>query len=77
MDPIAKNLGPAVTSGQLALAWVMKNERVSTAIIGATSLKQMEENLVAVEYIEKPTPEIMEEIDTLLGNKPKLVPWRY
>jgi len=36
-----------LTLAQLALAWVLKSEEISCAIIGATSLKQLEENLKA------------------------------
>ena len=34
---------------QLALAWVLSNETITSAICGATSLKQLEENLGATE----------------------------
>ena len=36
-----------ITLSQLALAWLLKREEISCAIIGATSLKQLEENLKA------------------------------
>ena len=36
-----------LTLAQLALGWVLKREEISCAIIGATSLKQLEENLKA------------------------------
>ncbi|MCH9024024.1 MAG: aldo/keto reductase [candidate division Zixibacteria bacterium] len=36
-----------ITLAQLALAWVLEREEISCAIIGATSLKQLEENLKA------------------------------
>ncbi len=34
---------------QFALAWVLSNETITSAICGATSLKQLEENLRAAE----------------------------
>ena len=77
LEPIAKKLGPEVTQGQLALAWTIKNPNVTNAIIGATNVKQIEENLAAVPLVDKLTPEIMEEIEQVLGNKPKGVPMRY
>ena len=67
---IAKRLGPDVTQGQLALAWVIKNEHVSSAIIGATSVKQIQENLAAVKVVDQLTPEIMTAIEEVLQNKP-------
>ena len=36
-----------LTLAQLALAWVLERKEISCAIIGATSLKQLEENLKA------------------------------
>ena len=50
---------------------------VSTAIIGATSVQQLAENFRAVQVLEKLTQEDMDEIDSVMGNKPVLVPKRY
>jgi aryl-alcohol dehydrogenase-like predicted oxidoreductase len=36
------------TPAQIALAWILGEEAVSSAIIGATTVKQLEENLKAV-----------------------------
>ena len=71
--------GKPVSTGQLALAWTIKNENVSSAIIGATSIAQVEENLAAVELVQsgKMTDEVMKNIEAILDNKPKLVPKRY
>ncbi len=44
---IAKEHGRTLT--QFALAWVLSNETITSAICGATSLKQLEENLGATE----------------------------
>lgn len=77
LEPIAKKLGLEVTQGQLALAWTIKNPNVTSAIIGATNIKQVDENLAAVPLVERLTPELMEEIEKILGNKPKAIPMRY
>ena len=37
------------TAGNVALAWVLRNPQVTSAIIGAKSLAQVEENVQAVE----------------------------
>lgn len=42
----AKELG--ATPAQLAIAWCLKNPRVSTVILGATNTSQLEENLEAL-----------------------------
>jgi len=68
LTPIAEELGGSMA--QLALAWCLKNKNVSTVITGATKLKQLDDNLGALEILEKITPEIMTRIDDILGNKP-------
>ncbi len=58
-------------TAQLALAWAAKNSNVSTVILGATKVEQVVDNCKAVALLDKLTPEIMEEIEGILGNKPK------
>jgi len=65
------------TRAQLALAWTLKNPHVSSAIIGATSTSQIDENVAALAVLDKLTPELMAEIDAILENKPKADTWRY
>jgi len=55
---------------QLSLAWCIKNENVSTVILGATKVAQIEDNVKALELLPKLTPEVMEEIEKILDNKP-------
>jgi len=52
------------------LAWCAKNPNVSTVILGATKVEQIEDNMGAIPIIAKLTPEIMEEIEKILDNKP-------
>jgi L-glyceraldehyde 3-phosphate reductase len=47
LDGIARARGQ--TLAQLALAWVLRDQRVTSALIGASSVAQLEENLRAVE----------------------------
>jgi voltage-dependent potassium channel beta subunit len=58
------------TPAVLALAWVARNPNTSTVILGATKPEQLLENLKAIEIIPKLTPEILEKIEKILGNKP-------
>ncbi len=55
------------TMSQLAIAWVLKNEHVSSVILGVSSLEQLEENLKAVEIKEKLSTDVMREIDEILS----------
>ena len=68
IEPIAEKLG--IKMSVLALAWVLKNENVTSAITGASSPAQVYENVRAVDAVEKLTPDIMDEIDRVLNNKP-------
>jgi voltage-dependent potassium channel beta subunit len=75
LDKVAKlsrlaeqKLGCSMT--QLALAWCLKNPNVSTVLLGATKVYQLEENLGALEVLPRLSSDIMNEIETTLGNKP-------
>jgi voltage-dependent potassium channel beta subunit len=58
------------TMPRLALAWTIKNPNVSTAIMGASKIEQLEDNLKSLEVLPLLTDEVMAKIDELLGNKP-------
>lgn len=66
---LAAELG--ITSAQLALAWCLKNPRVSSVISGASKPEQLQENVQALEAVSNLTPEILDNIENILQNKPK------
>ena len=45
---------------------------VVASILGATKKQQLEENLKALDVVKKLSPELMEKIEKILQNKPKL-----
>ena len=63
LEPIARDLG--ATTAQLAIAWVAKNPHVSTVITGASSVKQLQDNLKAADIIPKLTPDVLARIDEI------------
>ena len=67
IDLLALSRTHDLTLAQLALAWVLKREEISCAIIGATSLKQLEENLKAKDV--ELGAEIVAEINVILDSK--------
>ncbi|KFA66359.1 hypothetical protein S40285_01329 [Stachybotrys chlorohalonatus IBT 40285] len=75
LEPIAEKLG--VKMNTLALAWVLKNPNVSSAITGASSPAQVYDNIRALAVVDKLTPEILGEIDDILENKPPEVTKRF
>jgi aryl-alcohol dehydrogenase-like predicted oxidoreductase len=62
--PIAKKV--ELTPAQLAIAWVLQNPNVSSAIIGATKPSQIKENVKASGV--KLDASIMKEIDNAIGS---------
>lgn len=75
LEPIAQRLG--ITQSHLALAWVLANPNVSSAITGASSPEQVYDNVAALAAVSKLTPEIMKEIDDILNNKPPAPTMRF
>ena len=63
LEPIARDLG--ATTAQLAIAWVAKNPRVSSVITGASSVKQLQDNLKAAQIVPKLTPDVLARIDEI------------
>jgi len=64
LRPIADELG--LTLAQLAVAWVLSNDNVAAAIIGASRPEQVTENAKA-SGVEIPA-ELLERIDAVLGD---------
>lgn len=54
------------TLAQMSLAWILRQQNVSSAIIGATSVKQVEENLKASEITL--SDDVLKQIDETLGD---------
>ena len=70
LEEIAQELG--IPLAQMAIAWCLKNLDVSTVILGATSIGQLEENLKSLEQVSRLTDEILERIEGVLDNRPEL-----
>ena len=63
LGEIAKELG--CNTAQLAIAWANRNPRVSTVILGASRLEQLQDNLGALAVTPKLTPEVVERMEQL------------
>ena len=50
LQAVAQQRGQTIT--QMALAWVLRDARVTSALIGASSVKQLQENLTTLENLE-------------------------
>lgn len=69
LKPVADDLG--CTLSQLAIAWCLANDDVSTVITGASRPEQVEENFEALDVAAKLTPDVLEEIEGILQNRPE------
>ena len=70
LKPIAEELD--LSMSQLSLAWVLQNENVSSAIMGATKPSQVKENVKASGV--KLPDSVLKEIDRVLGTLPEKDP---
>ena len=67
--PLAEDLGCSMA--QLALAWCLANDDVSTVITGASSVEQVTENMKALDVAAQLTPDLLERIEGILDNRPR------
>jgi aryl-alcohol dehydrogenase-like predicted oxidoreductase len=65
LKTVADELG--ATPAQLAIAWCASNPHVSTVITGASRVQQVQENLVALDVLDRLTPEVLQRIDSIVG----------
>jgi voltage-dependent potassium channel beta subunit len=68
LAPVAEELD--CSPAQLAIAWCLTNDDVSTVILGASGAAQVTENLAALEVAERITPDVQERIEEILDNRP-------
>ena len=61
VQKIATSLG--ITPSQLSILWCLKNENVSTVILGASNLKQLKENLDSINHRELVDNKIISKIN--------------
>lgn len=59
--PIAQELGTSLS--RMAIAWCLLNRNVSTVILGASRVEQLQENLQALEVVPLLTPEVLAKIE--------------
>ncbi|TMD86176.1 MAG: aldo/keto reductase [Chloroflexi bacterium] len=64
LHAIAERRGQKLS--QMALAWVLRDKRVTSAIVGVSSVSQLEENLGALDNLSF-TPDELTEIDRITG----------
>lgn len=68
LTALADEIGISMT--HLAIAWCLRNPRVSTVILGASRREQLRDNLGALAVVDQLTDDIMEHIETIVDNRP-------
>lgn len=68
LSKVATDMGTSLAT--LSIAWCIHNPNVTTAILGATREAQLMENLEALNVYTQLTPDVMQEIDRIMGTKP-------
>lgn len=70
LEAIAHKIG--ATLGQFSIAWCAMNKNVSTVMLGASSVSQLEDNLKAFDFVDKITPEMMARVEEIVQFQPTL-----
>ncbi len=63
LDKIAQQRGQTIS--QLALAWVLRHKIMTSVLVGASSVKQIEENVAVIDNLEF-SPEEINQIEAIL-----------
>jgi len=66
LQPLAEQMG--ATLAQFSLAWCLQNPYVSTVMTGASRIEQVHENMKAIEFVDRYTPDLMAEIERILDD---------
>ena len=65
LNEIAQRRGQSLA--QMAIAWVLRDPRITSALLGASSVRQLEQNVAALERLDF-DPGELEEIDRYAGD---------
>ena len=65
---LAEELGLPLVN--LALCWCLKNQNVSTVILGASKIEQLKQNLQSLDHMSILDDSVMDRINGILKNKP-------
>ena len=70
LEGIAREIGTSLP--KMAIGWCLRNQDVSTVILGASRVEQLEENLSAIEAVELLGDDVLERIEGIAQNRPEL-----
>jgi len=64
LNIVAKELG--VSLSQMSIAWCLKNPNVSTVILGASRMEQLQENMKSLDVLPRLTKDVMKKISEII-----------
>ena len=73
LDRIAAGRGQSLA--QMALSWVLRDPRVTSVVVGSSSVRQLEDNVAAIEQVDF-APDELDAIDALAVDDPAVDLWR-
>lgn len=74
LEEIANKLG--ANMAQFSIAWILANKKVTSCVLGASTVEQIEENLQALRFVDKIGKEVDQEVNKVLKNQPSM-PWNF
>jgi L-glyceraldehyde 3-phosphate reductase len=73
LNQLAADRGQSLA--QLALSWVLRDPRVTSVVVGASSVEQLEDNIAAIQHVDL-TSEELAAIDAAAADDPDIDLWR-
>lgn len=69
LNELSNDLG--ITLPLMSIGWCLKNENVSTVILGASKLSQLKENMKSIDALNKLDEKAIKQIEEILQNQPE------
>jgi L-glyceraldehyde 3-phosphate reductase len=73
LNQLAASRGQSLA--QLALSWVLRDPRITSVVVGASSVQQLEDSVAAIHHLEF-TSEELAAIDAVATDDPDVDLWR-
>ena len=69
LNELSNDLGMSLPV--MSIAWCLKNQNVSTVILGASKMSQLKENMKSIDTLNKLDEKAVKQIEEILQNQPK------
>jgi voltage-dependent potassium channel beta subunit len=60
----------SIDISQFSIAWCLRNPNVTTVILGASKLEQLQKNLKALDVVDQIDEDLWDKVDDIFGTKP-------